>query len=225
MNIIAVGTSWESLLVFLGLILVSAISNWLKQKRQGNQTDSWPEQTESPKRPQARRPSATMPPGPAAPRPQPKRPSWEDELRRLLGEEQEQPPPPPRPPFRPVIQILPPPKPATPPATPPQIPKSLDRTSSQESPNLELSTRKLELARMAESKQAYQTGQQLPQQVAGLLQEVDVEVARHPRAIRRAVPREAARALHMLRDPSSARQAFIVSLVFGPPKALEERQS
>jgi hypothetical protein len=215
MNTLAVSTSWESLLVFLGLILISAISNWLKQKRQSDHPDS-PAHPELRPRPYPPRRAAAMPPVTAPPAP-PKRTSWEEEMRRLLGGEPEtiQPPalpsPPPTPRAAPEAREIGAPMPAL------QIPP---RTPVEESPNLELITRKLELARMAESAQAYQIGQQVPEQIAERLQQVDSQIAL-PGHGRRGVSPERSRGLNIVRDQSSARQAFIATLVFGPPKALE----
>jgi hypothetical protein len=74
---------------------------------------------------------------------------------------------------------------------------------------------------MTESKQAYQQGQQLAQQVAERLHQVDAQIVRHGVPRPKTVRHETVQAIKMLREPQSARQAFIVSLVFAAPKALE----
>ena len=82
-------------------------------------------------------------------------------------------------------------------------------------------TREVQLARMTESKQAYEQGQQLAQQVAARLHQVDAQIVRHAVTGHKTVRHETVQAIKMLREPQSARQAFVASLVFGTPKALE----
>ena len=92
---------------------------------------------------------------------------------------------------------------------------------TEDSPSLESMTREVHLPRMTESKQAYQQGQQLAQQVAERLHQVDAQIGRRAVPGRKTVRHETVHAMKMLREPQSARQAFVTSLVFAAPKALE----
>src|SRR5678815_301962 len=105
MNVFALGTSWESLLVVLGFILLSALSNWIKQRRQGAEPDPWTTR-DARSGPSSQQDKPAPPHIPRASTPAPKHVGWEEELRRLLeGDELEQTPPPPLP-------TPPPPRPA-----------------------------------------------------------------------------------------------------------------
>ena len=83
-------------------------------------------------------------------------------------------------------------------------------------------TRELQLAPMTQSKQAYDQGQHLAQQVAERFHQVDAQIVRHAATGPKIVRHETIQAMKKLREPQSARQAFVASLVFGAPKALED---
>jgi hypothetical protein len=75
---------------------------------------------------------------------------------------------------------------------------------------------------LARSTEAFQRGHQIEAAVAERLRKVDDQLLRH-----KAVPehreksQDISHALGLLRDRPSQRAAIIVSLVLGPPKALE----
>ena len=229
--IFAAGNSWESLLVVVGLVLISAISNWLTKKRASEESETWPAEENSLPIPRPRPPA--QPPIPrTAPAPPPaKRLDWEDELRRLLGEDDPASPPPmpvPRPPPKTAPPALAPKQVKLPPApvvtrTPPpfEIPSVLQSIDVENSPNLELSHRDWELAQMEESRRAYQIGTRLPGQVAEQMRQADERVERHTAGRRPRASSDNTELLAMLRQRHTARQAFIASLVFGPPKGFE----
>ncbi|MEO8426653.1 MAG: hypothetical protein ABI651_06020 [Verrucomicrobiota bacterium] len=219
-NLLAVGNSWESLLVMAAFILLSAAANWLKKRRGGKDADAWPAETDlpAPKRP-VQRTTTRPPPTPVVPETA-KGFDWEQELRRLLGDEEPpKPQPAPPPPLPPIVARTP--KPASAPSPFPRIPSILEKIDVEEIPNLEQATRVFPLTRMAESQKGFEKISQLSAQVAERMQLVDERVAHHVIKSRTTVPSQTAELVRVLRQPRSARQAFVTSLVFGPPKALE----
>jgi hypothetical protein len=74
---------------------------------------------------------------------------------------------------------------------------------------------------MAEARQDSQKASQLSAQVAERMHQVDENVAHHLRKSRTTVSSQTAELVRVLRQPRTARQAFVTSLVFGPPKALD----
>ena len=228
MPLFAVTNSWESLLIAVVLIAISAISNWLKKKRASNDSETWPSEESTLPIPRSRPPARTSTPT-ASPAPA-KRLDWEEELRRLLGEE-EPAPPPPVPTPRPQASTAPPPvsKPVKLPPPPVvsqtlstiEMPPVLQSISVEDSPNLELSHREMQLARMDESRQSHQRAARVSGQVAEQMQRADEQVSRHTHARRLSASTEAAQVVALLRHPRTARHAFVASLVFGPPKAFE----
>jgi len=220
-HLIAVGNSWESLLVFAAFILLSSIANWVKRRGGGKDADPWPTPTEvpAPRRPTQR--TTTQPPPTPVDVPQPaKRFDWEQELRRLLGEEEPPKPesasPPPLPPV--VARTL---KPATPPTPFPRIPSVLENIPVEETPHVEQTARAYPLTRMAEARQDFKRASHLSAQVVERMHQVDEHVAHHLIKSRTTIPSQTAELVRVLRQPRSARQAFVTSLVFGPPKALD----
>ena len=206
------------LAVFAAFILLSSLANWLKRRR-GGKTDAWPTKTDVPA---PRRPAQRPRPGhrpPAVPQPA-KRFDWEQELRRLLGEEE-----PPRPetaappPLPPVVKRTP--KPAPAPSAFPRIPPVLEKIDVEATPNLEQATRVFPLTRMAESQRDFQKASQMSAQVAERMHQVDEHVSHHALKSRTMVSSQTAELVRVLRQPRTARQAFVTSLVFGPPKALD----
>ncbi|MBI3417719.1 MAG: hypothetical protein HY043_20700 [Verrucomicrobia bacterium] len=225
--ILAAANSWESLLIFVGLVLISAISNWLKKKRAGQGEADWPAEENTLPIPRPRPPAQTPPrPTPSQPR------NWEEELRRLLGEEEPAHPPPVPAPRTPPTAAPTPASTSKPVKLPPapvvsqplstfEMPPMLQEISVEDSPNLELSHREMELARMDESRQSHQRAARLQGQVADQMQQANEQVSRHTHARRLSASTEAAQVVAMLRHPRTARQAFVASLVFDPPKAFE----
>ena len=223
MPLFAATNSWESLLIAVAFVLISVVANWLKKKRGGEGEAEWPAEQNTLPIPRPRPPSQAPPqPAPSQPR------DWEEELRRLLGEE-ELAPPPPVPASRPQPSAAPMPSPASvakpiklsPAPSPFEMPPLLQSISVEDSPNLELSHREMELARMEESRAAHQRAARLQGQVAEQMQQVNELVSRHTHARQVSAAAEAAQVVAMLRHPRTARHAFVASLVFGPPKAFE----
>lgn len=166
-------------------LLAGAIINWLSKRRAENAagnpaSDETPETNASPLS------------------------SWEERLRRMLEEKNQQPPAPTAAPpvqIPPVIRRPPLPRPAAPPVSASVVPAALrpppvQIVSADESESGEPAGRRYELSDAAHAAQA-------------------------KLALHRLQPRTKRPILGSLRNPQSARQAFATSLVFGPPKGLE----
>ena len=198
----------------LVIILISVISNWLMKRRQANQDDENPaDGVESPP-PKSQEHSQRQTdlqevlrqllggdPPPRAPQPPPIPPVIRDAQAQEVGQDEEQ--------FQPEPAWMdeshetygaarPPAIPAVPPPPPPA---ALARANAA---RIETLRRDEEAARRFE---------QLSQK------------ARHPATAvgigRGRRSPDGKRAIAMVRDPRTVRQAFIASVVFGPPKALE----
>jgi hypothetical protein len=236
--------SLESLLVFVVIILLSAASNWLK-KRQGHVPDTWPEEPTPPRPmvpPQSQRlpgtpdpmgqPGHPRPAGEVPPKPRPMT-DWEEELRKLLGEEVPTVTPRPIPTPAPPVVVHRTPEPMKR-AAPPPI---LTAEEISESQGLPVPTRSrvrfpqvapgsldaapapaFELARMEESARAsaraaavhHDTGpSKNPAMDLALLQ---ARKLRSPDGIK---------VVSMLRNHATLRQSFLASIVLGPPMAME----
>lgn len=205
--------SWESLIAFVVILLLSGFTNWLRQ-RKGLPPEEAEEQTERPVPPRG------LPRRPGAPEETPAPPpefDLERELRRLFGEKEAKPPPPPPPALPPRVEVAPP---------PPPLPRP-GFGSLEEAP-----APARELAALAEAEQAYQRASAIDAEAQARLEaaRARAEAAKALAAARRAAEahRAAGRAPEVdavrasLRSPRTARQAVLASLVFGPPKALEE---
>ena len=212
----------ENFWIVLAVIIGSAVWEWIKKRSASRQAG--PEAGESRSPDSASAPGPTTATAPAAPPRPSMAANWEEELRRLLSGETATPKPPPAaaPPIRPVViqqehpasrpvSVPPPVRPLAP--SPPAQPRMV---AAHTAPDLPVLT---------ESRTAYQRASHLPDEVAQHLKRVDQMVERHlikpPAAHRQAVSVEAARTISMIRNPATARQAIIASIVFGPPKALE----
>jgi hypothetical protein len=213
----------DSLITALVLMIVSAIAAWMKKKSVDGRDDS----TANP--PQAR-------PAAGQPRPSPRPTSWEEELRRLLGE-QSAPPPPVRPP--PMMRPPPPPvvvsrpQPASP--APPVVIKPVlvptERRAAVSVPRsvvapmlvpsgVEVSA--AQLAPLRQSKEAYERASQLDKNVAEHIDRVPGQRVLATKVLRRTISPEITQAVSMFKSGQTARQAVMASLVLGPPRALEE---
>jgi len=152
---------------------------------------------------------------------------WEEELRRLLSGEPltANPPPAVPPPIRPIIVEGPKPSPLRPPiaaALPaPRAAPSLAESGMAEAERAV----DIQLAGLKESTTAYERAGRLQEGVAEQLKEIDELTRTHsgrvPMVRRRLYSEEAAQAVSMIGNPATVRQAIIVSLIFGPPRALE----
>ena len=241
--------SLESLLVFAVIILLSALSNWLKQRKEQESRRKQGKPT-----PVQARGHPTQPAPVNHEVPPPARPTdWQEELRRLLAGETEAPPAPP-PALPPAVPSTPPPVPAretTPASRPSPAPPvlapapflrrtSLPVPSSVEAPvlippgsHLPPEAEELDaepaptfvLAPLQTSAAAYGRASQLDDETAAHMQDV---VRRTEQAMpadqatrHTALPAETALVLAQLRHPRTARQAVLASMILGPPKALE----
>jgi hypothetical protein len=226
--------SLESLIVFVVILALSALGNWLKT-RKGQATEGWGDEegpTVPPRKPGQPAPGPTQPPasqpGPAF--------DLERELRRMFGQEPEPPPPPTRP-SPPVLAPSPVPPMARPPARPspvladdieeefvpvslpsgthfPKTARAMDQASAPD----------FELAPLAQSKAAYHRASSLEMSVQAKLEAVRLGLSHampprsgHPKA----TSPELASVLHSLKQPRTARQAILASVILGPPRSLE----
>jgi hypothetical protein len=202
----------DSLLGTLVILLIMAASSWLQRKAEELQ------QRKPPARPPMRPPVGAAPPRGATPQTQtPAKPvrkiDWQEELRRLLEGDAAPPAEPP-----PVVV-----REAQPPAPPPIViaPRPAARPvflaeETEEGPRS---------SRLTEASAAYKKAQQLHDAAALRLQQVS-DHSRHDHSGK--VPIQAkvrspeiAAAISLLRNPSTVRRAFISSIVFNPPKGLE----
>ncbi|MBM3837441.1 MAG: hypothetical protein FJ398_05690 [Verrucomicrobia bacterium] len=201
----------DSLLGTLVILLIMAASSWLQRKAEEQQ------QRKPPARPPMRPPVGPPPPRGAAPQAQtPPKPvqkiDWQEELRRLLQGDV----PPAEPP--PVIV-----REAQPPAPPPVVstPKLVPRPAVL----AEVTEEGPQSSRLTEASAAYKKAQQLHDAAAIRLQRFS-DHSRHDHSGKIPIQSkvrspEIAAARLLLRNPSSVRQAFISSIVFNPPKGLE----
>jgi len=84
----------------------------------------------------------------------------------------------------------------------------------------------IQLPGLSESAAAYQRADHLHQGVSEHLKQIDDLTQSHsgkvPLSGRRTYSPDVARARVLIRNPRTVRQAIIASLIFGPPRALEE---
>jgi hypothetical protein len=215
MNTLIAASLFDSPWVLLVIVLVGALSQWLMKRRQRNQAENQPEGDES--LPSLGKPQERSPreldlqevlrellggePPPRAPQPPPVPPVMQDAQRSegWLDEEQFQRKQSWRDEPQETLEATRPPAIQT--DLPPQRHASLARA---EATRLEAERRQRDAARRFE---------QLNEQ------------ARHPATVvntaRGLRSRTRARAVALVRDTRTVRQAFIASLVFGPPKAFE----
>jgi len=230
--------SWESLLVFLVIVLLSGLSNWLKQRQEKRQQAEGQEK-------RGLAPGEPAVPPPLHPPREPEAADWEKELRRLFGEEPEPPPPPPRPVAPPPLvrpsPVFPsgPPEPILPrtfkgPAMEPEsaprpiarplgtplapVPEALE---AEEQPEF-VWTAPAELASATHGGiHAREAAVVRPQ--GGLISAEHVLPAT-TRARERHTSREIARVRAQLRQPRTAREVILATVMLGPPRALEPSQ-
>jgi hypothetical protein len=228
--------SWESLLVFAVIVLLSAASNWLKQRQERRQEDEHPE------RPRARPGEAAAPPPLPLP-PESGPTDWEKELRRLFGEDPDAPPPsPPRTvPAPPVVTTSPVPTSRQP---VPAIPRSVTPPPIESEPEIEPiqlpagthfaptakaldgeAAPEFVLAPLAESASALQRAGQLQEDAIARLQRASFLAFQHaparPQARQPRTSPEIARVRAQLRQPRTAREVILATVLLGPPRALD----
>lgn len=192
----------DQLLIVVALLIVSGISSWLKKRAQAEE--------------EARTQGQPLMGGPQAPRPIP-RPEqemptdWEEELRRMLDMPSPEPPPPVVPP--PPLVVAPPPPMVTVHRMQRPIPRIISDT-----PPVEHVTGALEHA--ADSVRAARHLQETVLERIHKAGELRGAVTHAPQVV---VAKRGASALRKdFRNRDDLRRAFVASLVFGPPKALED---
>lgn len=198
--------SWESLIAFVVILLLSGLGNWLRQ-RKAPPPESWTEEEETP----SPRPGRSRPEFEES-RPTPPAFDLERELRRMLGEEPPAPPPPP-----PVIVAAP--METRPPLRPPAPTLVAEDLEPRPAPGFEL-------AALTEAQAAYQRASTIDANAQALLEAAKARAAQH-RVGPISHPRgghapEVAAVLAALRSPRTARQAILASIILGPPKAFAE---
>jgi len=217
----------DSIWVILAIAIGSAIFNWL-QKRSEALKDQ-----ESQPPPDSSRPRSTPTRPPPASR-QAKPASWEEELRRLLEGESPSAPPPPVIVFeeRPPAPAIEPPAKARPvveqpPSAPvrPLITLAESSAAYQRAGELD---RKVEaqlerVGSMAEAASALQKASGLDVAVAERMSKVTGQLVAQAASVQhKAVSADVAQVVPLFRNPRSARQAVLASLILGPPKALDQ---
>lgn len=217
MNTLFAASLFDNPLVLVVIVVVGALSQWLMKRRQANQADSRPDGDES--LPSLGKPQERSPreldlqevlrqllggePPPRAPQPPPIPPVMRDAQPAEVWSDEEQ--------FQPEQAWRDESKETYEAARPPTI-----QTAPPSRPHLALaraSATGIETSERPEHEKAVRRFEQLNEQ------------GRHPATVvytgRGRRSREGTRAIGLLRDHRTVRQAFIASLVFGPPKAFE----
>src|SRR6185503_15408693 len=207
-------------LIILALIFVGyLLHEWWKARQaqsesQDEPEEPWPGQSPRPSRPVQPPPPTRTTSGPAG--------GWEEELRRLLqGEAPASPPPPTRPTT--VRLPAPPPLLGRGPLAPPAMarPAPVRRQEPLEDPDMQKGL-PVRMPTLEKSAQAYLRASQLESSVAERLRRIQERVVTHPKfEIKKEIAPEVRQALALLRERSTQRTAIIVSVVLGPPRALE----
>lgn len=223
--------SIESLIAFVVIMLLSALGQWMKQRKAQSPDTS---EDEHPASPLGRRDATgRQPPPPLRPRPLF---DLEGELRRLLGEEPEAPPAPAPPPIPRQAPGVPPtisPRPVT--MSEPEdefVPVSLPKGTHFPKPAPDLDAEPapaFDLAAMAESASAYQRGGAVDTTAETKVQAARMQTAHArpdaPPIKARGRSPEAAAVVALLRQPRTARQAILASVILSPPKGIEGGRS
>lgn len=218
-------------LITIAVLIGAAILHALNKRRQQR------EESDLPAPPPESAPGETAPPA----RPRRSQPTnWEEELRRLLeGDEPASPPPRPAPPpLTPPVIVLDQPRPVPPPLPPVIAPRPTPR--AQAAPRPQLSSRPahadpewavdkdmltglpVQLTGLTQSAAAHQRASTLEQRVTAHLERVSQGITTHEKAAQfRRVSPEIGHALRLLRGRQSARTAFVLATILGPPRGLE----
>jgi hypothetical protein len=195
----------EALFIILMLMLLSAVSNWLKRRGQPEEAELWPDETEPGDLAPGQRRSAA----PGEPTARPARSSWEEELRRLLEGET---------PRRPE------PKPAPAPTAVPPVVITASRPVSAPPPPVTVSTRPAVQQTIGQTALLLGRTRELQRQAASELRRARSEVGGRPLLSgderRRDHSEEIRQARAWFRSPQAARQAVIASVILGPPRAI-----
>jgi hypothetical protein len=196
-------------LIFLAVIVViSILHSWWKQRQEAKESRN---DTEPMAGPQSHR-GLSAPPGGRPASPPGKAATWEQELRRLLGEEPEQRPPPP------VIIQAPPPLPK---AVQPRAATARRAADFQESMQVETSM-PARTPSLTQSAQAFLRGSHLELNATTAVHPVDQRVGQQLKQdLRKKTSPEIRQAIGLLRNRQSQRAAIIAGIVLGQPKAME----
>ncbi|MHB8520369.1 MAG: hypothetical protein ACYDH9_06390 [Limisphaerales bacterium] len=234
MNLLAAGSSWESLLILIVFVVLSALSNWMKKKSGQPEEGAGDEPHPTPSPPAHRTRTIPVPPAPARPQ---KPIDWQEALRRLLEGELPAPPPPP------VVVQRPPPGAGPPPILGPQLGAATRRDAVESSESAgalasftrstaayqkasqldeDVAERLEQRASLADSMSAYQQASELDQTVAGHIRDVTSRPVQLTATVQRRIDsQEITQTKAMFRHPAAARQAIIASIILSPPKGLE----
>lgn len=202
--------------IVVAVVVISSVWEWLKKQRKTGSGGSPSGGSE---------PFAPSPPA-AAPRPAATS-DWEEELRRLLGGEspvagpQRAAPPPIR---TTVIQEAKPVSTARPTVAAPPMARTPPPPSAETRITTVEKSVDVHPPALQESAAAYRRASHLQEEVAKHLKGVDEMTERHLAGTAtvpaRALSVEAVQTIALIRNPRTARQAVIASLIFGPPKAI-----
>jgi hypothetical protein len=171
-------------------------------------------------------PPPVVQPGPTrSTTPQRKAVSWEDELRRLLGDEAPVKPAPAKPPtITPrIITPTPPPIPVSRPAKPPPmvVRSNVSDVVPLPVPSIErISTG--EMGKLDESRRAYERASNLDELAAARIKKAPGQhVGTTSVVFHTSTLPEVAQAISLVKNARTVRTALIASIILGPPKALE----
>ncbi|MBI5384225.1 MAG: hypothetical protein HZA90_06005 [Verrucomicrobia bacterium] len=200
----------DSLIGLVIFLLISVIASWLQKKARSGEEENMPAP------PPRRRQRPAGAPAPSPTQPQPKPISWEEELKRLLGDQlpeaQPAPPPPPV-----LVESR---RPSAPPPPPPLPQEFSESTYTAEKNPVEVTFRPLPA--LTESVQAYEQASSLEHKVEARLREVTRKPVALTHVFHRKVSQEATEAVALVRHPKSLRSAVLASVILGPPRALAE---
>ncbi len=202
----------DNIYVMLAMVIIAGISHWLQSRNKKSQEEQpWSMEDDAP--PPLQRtapPPLTSQPPPQSPQPQ-KEVDWEQELKRLLGEEPN-----------------PAPAPAAPPPLPPVIvrPVTSQRSTIDDEDEDALAAGAAKLGTLSESAKAHERVSSLQQGVEERFRRVDERTEKHTPEFGRSGPLPPARAVTLpvspWRNRSAARQAIVASVIFGTPKGLSD---
>jgi type IV secretory pathway VirB10-like protein len=204
----------DSFLITLVIVVIAALSNWLQHRAQA-QREEPPQRPDVPPRPIP--PVRRVAPRPVDPESRPPiETTLEREIRRLLGEEPPPPAPAPAPPPPPVFQDT-------------SAPPRLDRGQRPLPPRpIVFQVPSVVVPSQEERSTGFQRAQHLHEDVAERLRRVEALAEKHGKPRRKALteslngPAAGHSAIWGIRhNREAARNAFVASLVFGPPKGLE----
>ncbi len=194
----------EQLIIFIVVILFSALVNWLKKRGQ-------PEEGQEGEQPAPGRPVA-----PGRPR------NWEDELRDLLEDTETKP----KPPAPPVVSAPPVPKPpvvikpiVVKVDRPPELRPLIRPVVTQQAPPIRPL---VSLPTLKQTAQVINKGEDLEANVMDRLAkagDLKPETMSGPPPVVKVSPH--AETIRSLRQPAELRRAFVASLIFSSPKALD----